>query len=278
MTVLGNDLAKTFLDNDSDNAGQARSQLEAIVDAVNGILGAIGDDADATVTGAGQTLNLGTTDAGVVQVANGGSGVITSFGTPANRTEYKILRLASGLTIDHNSTIQCPDSVDIVASANDIVLVFWDDSQSRWEVLGHWPTRIQIATTDQVQAGTTGDKAVTADALWSAITAHALTDAASIAIDMHQGPNFEINPIGGNRTLAAPSNQRVEQTGRIFVKQDGTGNRTLSYNSVYTGPQGVVPTLSTQANAIDCLYYDVIASSGSDSIVLTSLLNVTGLS
>ena len=81
-----------------------------------------------------------------------------------------------------------------------------------------------------------------------------LTDAASIAVNFALGNNFLVT-IGGNRTLAAPTNAVAGQTGQIYVIQDGTGSRTLSYNSVYQFVSGAAPTLSTGAADVDILVY-----------------------
>jgi hypothetical protein len=61
--------------------------------------------------------------------------------------------------------------------------------------------------------------------------------------------------LGGNRTLENPS---TVPTGRLvlLVKQDSTGNRTLSYGDKYLFPSGITPTLSTTANAVDVLQFD----------------------
>ena len=71
-----------------------------------------------------------------------------------------------------------------------------------------------------------------------------LTDGASIAVDFNTAQNFAVT-LGGNRTLAAPSNCVAGQTGSIFVYQDGTGTRTLSYNSVWDFAAATAPTMST---------------------------------
>ena len=57
-----------------------------------------------------------------------------------------------------------------------------------------------------------------------------LTDGATITPDFGANQNFTVT-LGGNRTLANPSNMVVGQTGSIFVVQDGTGSRTLSFGS-----------------------------------------------
>lgn len=83
-----------------------------------------------------------------------------------------------------------------------------------------------------------------------------LTDAATIAVDLSLGNNFQVT-LGGNRTLGAPTNVVAGQSGVIRVVQDGTGSRTLAYNSVYKFAGGTAPTLTTTASAVDLLAYHV---------------------
>lgn len=88
----------------------------------------------------------------------------------------------------------------------------------------------------------------------------ALTDGATITADFADGNNFEVT-LGGNRTLANPSNQTAGQSGAIRIVQDGTGSRTLAYGSNWKFPNGTAPTLTTTANAVDLLVYFVESSS-----------------
>jgi hypothetical protein len=83
-----------------------------------------------------------------------------------------------------------------------------------------------------------------------------LTDAATIATDLSLGNQFQVT-LGGSRTLGAPTNVVAGQSGVIRVVQDGTGSRTLAYNSVFKFPGGTAPTLTTTANAVDLLAYHV---------------------
>jgi len=94
-----------------------------------------------------------------------------------------------------------------------------------------------------------------------------LTDAASIAVDFALGNNFLVT-IGGNRTLAAPTNAVAGQTGQIYVIQDGTGSRTLSYNSTYQFVSGAAPTLSTGAADVDILVYSTRSATTIDAALL----------
>tara|TARA_B100000519_G_C14160402_1_gene399001 strand:+ start:33 stop:953 length:921 start_codon:yes stop_codon:yes gene_type:complete len=94
-----------------------------------------------------------------------------------------------------------------------------------------------------------------------------LTDAASITSDFAKGNNFLVT-IGGNRTLAAPSNAVAGQSGSIYIIQDGSGSRTLSYNTVWQFVSATVPTLSTGAGDVDMLIYMTRSASTIDAVLL----------
>ena len=85
----------------------------------------------------------------------------------------------------------------------------------------------------------------------------ALTDEALIALDFEDAQNFSIT-LAGNRTLGLPTNIIAGQTGSIFLTQDGTGSRTLSYDAVWDFAAGTAPTLTTTASAIDRIDYIVV--------------------
>jgi len=83
-----------------------------------------------------------------------------------------------------------------------------------------------------------------------------LTDGATITPDLADSNNFSVT-LGGNRTLANPTNTVAGQSGSIFITQDGTGSRTLAYGSNFDFAGGTAPTLSTTAAAIDRIDYVV---------------------
>lgn len=87
----------------------------------------------------------------------------------------------------------------------------------------------------------------------------ALTDGATITPDFAVANNFSVT-LGGNRTLANPSNLTAGQSGVIVITQDGTGSRTLAYGSYFKFPAGTAPTLTTTASAVDVLAYYVESS------------------
>jgi hypothetical protein len=87
-----------------------------------------------------------------------------------------------------------------------------------------------------------------------AATAQTLTDGSTINWNMNSGAKATVT-LGGNRTLAAPTNLVDGATYILIVKQDATGSRTLTFNSAYKFPGGTDPTLSTAANAVDILTF-----------------------
>lgn len=95
-----------------------------------------------------------------------------------------------------------------------------------------------------------------------------LTDGATITPDFALANNYTVT-LGGNRTLANPTNLTAGQSGSIFVVQDGTGSRTLAFGSYWDFIGGTAPTLTTTANAVDRIDY-VVRSTTSIHAVFTA--------
>jgi len=96
-----------------------------------------------------------------------------------------------------------------------------------------------------------------------------LADATSVVPDLNTSNVFAVT-LAGNRTLAAPTNTstNIGATGHIFIVQDATGGRTLSYNTAYQFPDGDVPVLTSTSGAVDVLFYAVRTTAKVDSIVI----------
>lgn len=112
------------------------------------------------------------------------------------------------------------------------------------------------AAAADVRAGSSSLKALTPGDTYNAFAEVPLTDAATIAVDMSTFINAKVT-LGGNRALGNPTNPKVGQTGFIRLIQDATGSRTLSFGSNWKR-QGGAPGLTSAANAIDVLEYQVI--------------------
>lgn len=103
------------------------------------------------------------------------------------------------------------------------------------------------------------DKLLNPNAVWSAMTEQTLVDGATVSWDMSTGFDY-ILTLGGNRAIANPTNTKVGQKGRLIIQQDATGSRTVTWGANYKFANGSAPVLSTAANAVDVLYYDVRSS------------------
>jgi len=94
-----------------------------------------------------------------------------------------------------------------------------------------------------------------------------LTDGATITPDLNDSNNYVL-VLGGNRTIANPTNITAGQSGSIFITQDGTGSRTASWGSYWDWAAGTAPTLSTGASQVDRIDY-IVRSSTSIHAVAT---------
>jgi hypothetical protein len=115
-----------------------------------------------------------------------------------------------------------------------------------------------ISNTLNFYANTAG-KVVTTDVLNNSGAFITLTDAATIAVDMATGINFQVT-LGGNRTLGNPTNVVVGRAGVMRVIEDGTGGRTLSFGSNYVFDSNTAPSLSTTANKENYLSYFAVTA------------------
>ena len=82
----------------------------------------------------------------------------------------------------------------------------------------------------------------------------ALTDGATVTWDASTQDVAKVT-LGGNRTLAAPSNGTTGQFISLLVIQDGTGSRTITWNAVYEFASDTAPTLTTTADLGDVFVF-----------------------
>ena len=94
--------------------------------------------------------------------------------------------------------------------------------------------------------------------------------AANVTLDFANAQMFSLT-LGTNTNLNRPSNLTVGQSGTIFLVQDGTGSRTLSYSSVFDFVGGSAPTLTTTASAVDRIDYVVRTTSSIHAVASLAL-------
>ena len=81
-------------------------------------------------------------------------------------------------------------------------------------------------------------------------------------LDFADSNNFELTLANTSScTLANPSNLTEGQSGSIFIVQDSTGSRLLTYGDKWDFAGGSAPTLSTGASAVDRIDFVVRSTS-----------------
>lgn len=103
-----------------------------------------------------------------------------------------------------------------------------------------------------------------------AVTAQTLTDGATINWDTNSGAVASVT-LGGNHTMAAPTNLKTGGSYWLSVIQDGTGSRTITWNSAFKWPGGTAPTLTTTASRKDLI---TCASFDGSTLQCNALLDV----
>ena len=272
--------------------GSADDQYELTITCVN-------PTADHTITFPNVTGNVVTTgDTGTVTSAMIADATIVNADVSAsaeiavsklaNGTARQLLQTdAGGTGVEFTSNVDVPGTLDVTGVATfDSTSLFVGDATFNGSLIFEGATpdgnELTLSVEDPGADVTVTIPAATTTLAGLAVTQSftkaqrgtpvALTDAATIAVDLSLGNNFSVT-LGGNRTLGDPSNVTAGQSGVIVVTQDGTGSRTLAYaGTKYKFAGGTAPTLTTTAAAVDVLAYYCESAT---RITVTSLLNVS---
>jgi hypothetical protein len=81
-----------------------------------------------------------------------------------------------------------------------------------------------------------------------------LTYSSTVNWNMNNGP-FSKLTLAGNPTMAAPTNLKNGATYTMWLYQDGTGNRTVTWDNVFKWKNFTAPTLSTAPSSMDVLTF-----------------------
>jgi hypothetical protein len=92
----------------------------------------------------------------------------------------------------------------------------------------------------------------------------AMADGATITPDLNAGSVLTVT-IAGNRTMAAPTNELAGQRGLIHIIQDGTGNRTITWNAAWKFQNGFPERPDPTANATTVYEFYV---RGTDDVII----------
>jgi hypothetical protein len=119
-----------------------------------------------------------------------------------------------------------------------------------------------------LNVGTPGDSTVTSAKLTDDLTLGGRTTVTSSlgtvsalgnvntnqTLDFDTANNFSMT-LTGNITLNSPTNIAAGQAGIVIITQDGTGSRTMGFNTIWKFPGGTVPTLTTAGGSVDALVW-----------------------
>lgn len=186
---------------------------------------------DMTVAVASGTVRISAVN---VTVSSGNVTITTADGTNP-RIDLIVVNSSGTKSVSAGTAAASPKAPDIPASSVLLAMVYVPASDT-------------TIATDQIT-----DKRVVIPQI-ATLTSQALTDGATINWNVASGA-FATVTLGGNRTLANPTNLLAGASYAVKVTQDGTGSRTLAYGSVYKWAGGVVPVLSTAASAVDILTF-----------------------
>src|SRR6056300_202917 len=190
-----------------------------------------------TVDAYGRVTAVATGATGDIDGVTAGSG-LTGGGTSGTPT----LNVGAGTGIDVSADSIAVDVSDFMTNGanNRIVTATGTDAQN--------------AEANLTFDGTTLDVSGVLKADKGYVPEATLTDGATISWNMSTQSVAKVT-LGGNRTLAAPTNGSTGQFCSLNVIQDGTGSRTLTWNAVYEFASDTAPTLSTDGGKADLFVF-----------------------
>lgn len=230
-------------------------------------------------TGVGTLAQLSVT--GVTTATGGVIGNVTGnlTGNAGTATSLATARTIGGVSFDGTANINLPgvnasgtqDTSGTAANASGATgdfsiadkIVHTGDTNTAIRFPSADTFTIETAGTERVRVASDGVFTAKAGAVAEIAT---LTSATTVTPDFATSANFTLT-LGHNVTLANPSNLTPGQSGSIFLVQDGTGSRTITFGSQYDFAGGTAPTLSTAASSVDRLDYIVRTSSSIHCVV-----------
>lgn len=125
----------------------------------------------------------------------------------------------------------------------------------------------QPATVAQVRAGKASGVVIEPDEAAGAMAFTALTDAATVAVDLDTGPNFSLTTtagVGVGRTIGLPTNGNVGQYYTLRITAHA--GATVAWNTAFKWPGGTAQAITNTAGAITEVAFKMISASRFDVV------------
>ena len=150
--------------------------------------------------------------------------------TPTNRTR---LRIARGTYANLNGSVADIQEGGICYATDQDKLYVKECAavvSTKADLTGYAQDSDIVSTIQAFDADTAKTDAAQTFTAAQRGTITTLTDSATVTPDFAITNNYKIE-LGGNRTLANPTNLTAGQSGVIVISQDSTGSRTLAFGS-----------------------------------------------
>ena len=225
------------------------SGVISVADATTGVKGVVQVGTNIGVTSGVISVADATTGVkGVVQIGTGSglsvsSGVLS--GVDATTSVKGVVQVGSNINVS-SGVISVPTANGATAG-----IVSTNDSTNINIVAGNVSVGTNIPKKDTVNTFTKSQTVLQVNPTYTA----SWTPDLSLS-------NQQFMTLTGNVTLNNPSSLSNYVGGRFrfIIRQDATGNRTISYGANYKFPSGADTALSTAANIYDILFLEVVSS------------------
>ena len=260
--------APTANDDAADTSGNGTFAVGSIwIDTTNDEAYRCVDDTATSAIWINTTLT--TSELGTIATQNANAVNITG-GTITGITDLAVADGGTGASTDSDARINLGLIIGTDVQAWNAVLdattaSFLTDDETKLDAI-----EPSADVTDATNVAAAGAGMLGTAQAWTKAQRGALVEAAdgtTITPDFSLANNFFVQ-LGGNRTLANPSNLVAGQGGAIDIYQDATGTRTLAYAWGWQFPGGSAPALTTDGASKDTLYYDVQVYS-SNTVTIT---------
>ncbi len=260
--------APTANDDAADTSGNGTFAVGSIwIDTTNDEAYRCVDDTATSAIWINTTLTTG--ELGTIATQNANAVNITG-GTITGITDLAVADGGTGASTDSDARINLGLIIGTDVQAWNAVLdattaSFLTDDETKLDAI-----EPSADVTDATNVAAAGAGMLGTAQAWTKAQRGALVEAAdgtTITPDFSLANNFFVQ-LGGNRTLANPSNLVAGQGGAIDIYQDATGTRTLAYAWGWQFPGGSAPALTTDGASKDTLYYDVQVYS-SNTVTIT---------